>query len=34
VECFSLDFEHRFLMRWIEHKLMPIVSAMMPGNLE
>jgi hypothetical protein len=28
------DLEHRFLMRGIEHKLMPIVSASMPGDLE
>ena len=34
VECFALDLEHRFLMRRIEHELMPIVSAIMPGDLE
>ena len=34
VERFALDFEHRFLMRWVEHELMAIVSAIMPGDLE
>jgi hypothetical protein len=34
VERFALELEDRFLMRRVEHELMAIVSAIMPGDLE
>jgi len=34
VECFALDLEHGFLMRWIEHELVALVGACMTCDLE